>query len=128
MKVLVATSRTQGARSDDYNWCIDGELVWIQEPCACDRAGCHTCGCGRGFAGLTSHRATTTAEVKDIDGFTREDYVLALRTSLSDGGWPAEWAEDIATDQIRFGADWPDRTILERHLDVFTKRTQLRQV
>ncbi len=24
MKLLVATDRTQGARNNDYNWCIEG--------------------------------------------------------------------------------------------------------
>ncbi|MGH3592456.1 MAG: DUF7715 family protein, partial [Pseudonocardiaceae bacterium] len=37
MKVLVATARTQGVRVNDYNWCIEGELVRIGEVCARDR-------------------------------------------------------------------------------------------
>jgi|SRR6476661_1935988 len=62
MKLLVATARTQGARINDYNWCIEGELVRIGEVCARDRAEPDGgCGCGRGFGGLNSHRATTSA-------------------------------------------------------------------
>ena len=29
MKVLVATAQTQGERANDFNYCIEGELVWI---------------------------------------------------------------------------------------------------
>ena len=43
----------------------------------------------RGFAGLHSHRATTTARVIENPGFTRDDLVLALEASLGDGGWPS---------------------------------------
>lgn len=37
MKIFVATRLTQGARANDYNYCVPGELVWIQEPCDRDR-------------------------------------------------------------------------------------------
>jgi hypothetical protein len=38
MKILVATGRTQGSRVNDYNWCIEGELVRVGEVCARDRS------------------------------------------------------------------------------------------
>ena len=44
-----------------------------------------------------SHRATTTAMVVESE-MTRDDVVLAFQTSLSDGGWPTEWAADVADD------------------------------
>src|SRR5258708_3521129 len=59
MKILVATGWTQGTNPSDYHYCVEGELVWVQEPC--DRARADPdggCGCGRGFAGAASHRAT----------------------------------------------------------------------
>ena len=37
MKILVATALTQGASADDYHYCIEGELVWLQEPCDRDK-------------------------------------------------------------------------------------------
>jgi hypothetical protein len=37
MKILVATALTQGASTDDYHYCIEGELVWLQEPCDRDK-------------------------------------------------------------------------------------------
>ena len=85
MRMLVATALTQGARAGDYHWCVEGEPVWVQEPCAADRRDPDgPCGCGRGFAGLHSHRATTTVRVIENAGFTRDDLVLALEASLGD--------------------------------------------
>ena len=88
MRILVATGLTQGVKHDDYHYCIEGELVWVQEPCAKDKndpGG--PCGCGRGFAGAASHRATTTAIVVESE-MTRAQMVIAFQTSLLDGGWP----------------------------------------
>jgi len=46
MKILVATGLTQGMEANDYHYCIEGELVWIQEPCASGRNDPEG-GCGR---------------------------------------------------------------------------------
>lgn len=62
MKVLVSTSRTQGGVTGDYDHSVTGELVAIPAE-DCDEP---RCGCSRGFAGLASHRATTTAEVIEL--------------------------------------------------------------
>jgi hypothetical protein len=71
---------------DDYHYCIEGELVWLQEPCDRDKNDpSGPCRSGRGFAGAASHRATTTAMVVDSK-MTRRDVVIAFQTSLSDGG------------------------------------------
>jgi hypothetical protein len=88
MKVFAATSRTQGQRGNDFHWCVEGELVHFSAVCAADLDDPDGgCGCGRAFAGLNSHRATTTAIVREIEGFTREDYVEAIRSSLAQQGW-----------------------------------------
>ncbi|MGH3914628.1 MAG: DUF7715 family protein [Pseudonocardiaceae bacterium] len=42
------------------------------------------CGCGHGFGGLNSHRATTTAMVADTP-LNRAEYAEAVRTSLQQG-------------------------------------------
>jgi hypothetical protein len=87
MKVLVATERTQGDLAGDYDYCVPGELLWLPMVCDADRRDpSGGCGCGRGFGGLTSHRATTTGEVVERD-FTEAELRLAVRTSLSDQGW-----------------------------------------
>lgn len=120
MKILVATGLTQGTSPNDYHYCVEGELVWIQEPC--DRA--EPCGCGRGFAGAASHRATTTAMVVDSE-MTRDDVVLAFSTSLPDGGWPVAWAEAVADDNLEIAAQLPAGTIIVRDLDQFYLRGAL---
>ncbi len=123
MKVLVATRRTQGSRADDFHWGIDGELVWISEVCATDRRGVGKgCGCGRAFAGLVSHRAGTTAEVRDIPEMTMPEYEKALAAGLADAGWPASWAPEMAREQARFAAGWDEGAVIERNLDTFTER------
>lgn len=123
MKVLVATGRTQGSRADDLHWGVDGELVWIAEVCATDRRGAGKgCGCGRAFAGVVSHRAGTTAEVRDIPAMTMQEYEKALAVGLAEAGWPASLAPQMARDQARFAADWDEGVVLERNLDTFTER------
>ena len=125
MKILVATGLTQGTNPSDYHYCVEGELVWIQEPCDRDRRNPDGgCGCGRGFAGAASHRATTTAMVVESE-LTRGDLVLAYRTSLEDGGWPAEWAEDVTDDVLELIAPLRPGTIVVRKLDDFFLRGAL---
>jgi hypothetical protein len=122
MKILVATELTQGTAPDDYHYCVEGELVWIQEPCARDREDPNgPCGCGRGFAGAASHKATTTALIVDSD-MTREEMVLAFETSLVDGGWPGEWAEHCTHENLDIANTGPVGTIVERCLDQFFMR------
>jgi hypothetical protein len=83
MKVLVATTETQGMFEDDYCWAVDGELVYIQAVSCPDPL----CGCTRGFAGLSSARATTTAVVVDRPHLQIGDLADALTDSLQRGGW-----------------------------------------
>lgn len=84
MKVLVATNEGQGEIPGDFNWTVEGELVTLgsiecREP---DR-----CGCGRGFAGLASGRATTTALVVEHEHLGEDDLRDAVHDSLDRGGW-----------------------------------------
>jgi hypothetical protein len=125
MKVLVATALTQGTSPDDYHFCIEGELVWLQEPCDRDKANPDgPCGCGRGFAGAASHRATTTAMVVE-SAMTCDDVVLAFQTSLSDGGWPVEWADEVADQNLDIAAKLPVGTIIVRKLEDYFLRGAL---
>ena len=125
MKILVATQLTQGTSPDDYHYCIDGELVWIQEPCARDRDDPDgPCGCGRGFAGAASHRATTTAMVMESE-MTRDDVILAFETSLRDGGWPIGWAREVADDNLEIAGQLPVGSIITHKLNAFFLRGAL---
>lgn len=125
MKVLVATARTQGERRNDYHSCIEGELVRIGEVCRRDRADPDGgCGCGRGFGGLSSHRATTTAQVAEVP-LSREDYVEAIRSSMAMQGWGdcPDCAERDADELIEIAAGWPVGAVVERRLDVLSVRS-----
>ncbi|SDW32027.1 hypothetical protein SAMN05421504_101252 [Amycolatopsis xylanica] len=123
MKILVATGQTQGKRTNDYNWCVEGELVFIEPACASDeRDADGECGCGRAFSGLSSHRATTTARVAELAGFTEAGYVEALRASLADQGYPAWLAPEMAESLLDLVSLWPPGTVVERRLDEIRPR------
>ena len=124
MKVLVATARTQGERRNDYHCCVEGELVRIGEVCRRDRADPDGgCGCGRGFGGLSSHRATTTAQVAEVS-FGRDDYVEAIRSSMEAQGYGdcPDCAEREADELADLASGWPVGAVVERRLDVLSVR------
>ncbi|MCU1394478.1 MAG: hypothetical protein JWM34_2906 [Ilumatobacteraceae bacterium] len=83
MKVLVATHITQGEDADDYCWTVDGELV-SPIGLVCNNVNC---GCSRGFPGLGSSRATTTALVVDLPHIGWRELTDAVNDSLHRGGW-----------------------------------------
>jgi hypothetical protein len=127
VKVLTATSATQGYRNNDFTYCVEGELVHIDPPCAEDRANPDgPCGCGRSFSGLNSHLATTTAMIREVD-FGPEDYLEALRSSLEQQGW--EWSAAVheAAALHCLAQHWPVGTIVERRLDQIAVRNPIRQ-
>ncbi len=124
MKVLVATSDTQGQRGNDFSYCIEGELVTVGLVCAADEVDPDGgCGCGRAFAGLNSHKATTTAKVKDVE-LSEEDYVEALRSSLAQQGWPTGDVGELATWLAQLVSTWPTGSVIERRLDDIYIRTE----
>lgn len=124
MKLLTGTGRGQGGRDNDFNWCIEGELVLPPLlVCSTDKNDPDGgCGCGRGFGGLTSHRATTTATVRDIPDISRDDYVSAIRGSLEDQGWGGNGAEQIADDMLELASAFPCDAVIERRLDTIQVR------
>jgi len=132
MKLITATTQTQGQRSGDFNWCIDGELV-SHATMICDRdlefGPEDGCGCGRSFTGLNSGKGTTTAIVIDLDGFTLADLIEAVHSSREQAGWTTGQAdrerkhsETIAAVHAELAGSYPVGTILERRLDVVQAR------
>jgi hypothetical protein len=132
MKLLTATTQTQGQRDSDFAWCIPGELVTpavficdIDQDMGPDGG----CGCGRSFSGLNSHSATTTAVVKDIDGYTLEDLTGAVRSHRQQSGWaeladdPDQAAADEAADIAGIAAEHEEGTVLEIRLGEIGRRT-----
>lgn len=112
MLVLVATRQSQGDVPGDYCWTVEGELV---TPVVAECASGHRCGCRRGFPGLASAKATTTAMVVDLP-LSEIDLREAIFDSLDRGGWfeliPIEEAGDLVDEHVelieavcrRFGA------------------------
>jgi hypothetical protein len=84
MLVLVATTELQGITPGDYSWTVDGELV---TPVAAECSSPGRCGCGRGFPGMASSRATTTAMVVDRPHISAEDLRDVARGFLERDGW-----------------------------------------
>jgi hypothetical protein len=125
MKVLTATTLTNGERDNDFDWCTHGELVMFGVICGRDLSDPENgCGCGRAFAGLHSHRATTTALIEERR-LSATDLALAVRTSLEDGGWidesvPEDHAQamiDEAVDMIsQTAAFFPTGTVVGTRL------------
>ena len=128
MKVIVATSATQGTRPTDFDDCVEGELVWMLEPCPeSKRNPCGACGCGRSFSGMNSHGSTTTSLVRDIPDLTIADYAKALKASFEAQGWcsccTSRNLDDIVEELIDLASEWPEGAVLERRLDWLHIRT-----
>lgn len=124
MKMLVATRRTRGGRPNDYCWCVEGEPVRIGEVCPKDRDDPDGgCGCGRGFVGLSSYRATSTALVAELP-LSREEYLEAIRSSLQAQGYDpcACCSVQEGDDLMDLVADWPVGAVVERRLDELVVR------
>ncbi|HEU5151194.1 MAG TPA: hypothetical protein VFU19_11890 [Iamia sp.] len=124
MRVLTATSTTQGDRPDDGCATTEGELVAL--PLL--ECSCPDCGCDRRFVGLDSHRATTTCVVTDtpldLAGLRR-----AVVRSLAATGWlvglappPGEDVPDDGDPPVDAGLSALDRELVD---DVVTRILEL---
>ena len=128
VKLLTATGLTQGYRDNDFHFCVEGELVHIDMPCAKDRSDPDgACGCGRSFGGLNSHYATTTAMIRDVAGFSPDDYLEALRSSLDQQGYDSSQAVHEAAALHCLAQCWPAGTVLERRLNQIAARGIFRE-
>lgn len=122
MLVLVATNELQGTTPDDYSFTVEGELV---TPLAAECASGERCGCNRGFPGLASGFATTTAMVAERPGVTEEDLRDAVFDWLDRGGW-IDLFEETAIERSAAGDDADDvddvddliEAIIDEHVDV----------
>jgi hypothetical protein len=113
MLVLIATNELQGTAPGDYAWTVEGELV---TPVATECAEGERCGCNRGFPGLASGMATTTAMVVERPGVTEADLRDAVRDWLERGGW-IELLEQTGIsdhDEIDSIVD----AVIDEHLDM----------
>jgi hypothetical protein len=130
MRVLVATTELQGRTPGDYAHAVAGELVTATVT-QCD---CPDCGCDRGFVGLASQRATTTAMVVEHPHVTTSDLRDVIYDHLVAGGWLdllREAAEaldddpddddDVLDSSLHDLVDDPDtalQELVDEHLDL----------
>lgn len=84
MLVLVATRETQASERGDYCSAVEGELV---TPITIECCVPESCGCGRGFPGLVSAGATTTAMVVDRTAIAPSLLRQSVTDSLRRDGW-----------------------------------------
>lgn len=125
MKVLVATTRTQGDRSWDVMDCVEGELVTMVAACPDSQAQPFgPCSCGITFLGTVTDEPTTTAEVRDLK-LTRRDLVGFIAASYEEKQQctccidPLRMADEL----IAAAAAFPAGAVVERLLD----RIQVRE-
>lgn len=130
MKVIVASQATQGTRTDDFSWTLEGELVHLP-PIEC--ASGPACGCERSFVGVASQRATTTAEVAERE-LAEDDVVRAVYDALVDGSYvepevpgqrrEGQWlAYALVADLLELADRTPVGTVLGRRRDRFLVRS-----
>lgn len=96
MRVLVATNELQGTRVGDYSWTVEGELVLaVLTECASPQ-----CGCSRGFSGLASSKATTTAMIVDLPHLEPDTLREVVRDYLERAGWSDLLPDDAPDDLV----------------------------
>ena len=113
MKVLVATTRMQGARSEDFCRAVPGELVIDLGPCSDDDPR-GECVMGRVFVGLASGHMTTTAVVVDLPLLDRRSYLRIVRESIFSRGLTTAELATMAELWRRKASRLPVGTVVER--------------
>jgi hypothetical protein len=126
ISVLVATTRTQGARDSDFITCSPQELVDITAACAHDPSDPGACWHCHAFTGLDTRRATTTAEVAER-AMSVDDYIAAHLASLRRAGLPdsprvRRWAREAAREMLRIAAAFPVGAVVDRRGDTIEQR------
>ena len=119
MHVLIATNELQGLHPTDYAWTVEGELVTAE---ATECADADRCGCGRGFPGLASSRATTTAMVADLPHISVDDLRGAILDWLDRSGWRellAAAVDDTGDDQLDVNDQLGE--IADEHVETITQ-------
>lgn len=113
MKVLVATTRMQGARGEDFCRAVPGELVIDLGPCSDDDPR-GECVMGRVFVGLASGHMTTTAVVVDLPLLDRRSYLRIVHESIFSRGLTTAELATMAELWRRTASRLPVGTVVER--------------
>lgn len=126
MKVLVATKKTQGFRTNDF--CFTEENEFLGFSFECDGATVDdACGCARSFSGLATHKATTTAIVQDMKGITENTFIgvyrlSMVRASLVPPGEDAPWVHERARAILEVASRYAVGTIVEKRGESIGRR------
>lgn len=102
MKML-ASVHPSVLRAGDYCLVPDGELVY-ENPFVCDTG----CGCETAFCGIDTRRATTTAQVVEVD-------VNLQRLAAGQDQWPYEMMLSALMNAQAAAARYPVGTVLRVH-------------
>lgn len=122
MRVLVATNQLQGSTQGDYAHTVEGELVLV-EVAECDRP--ERCGCGRGWPGMASRKATTTAMVADLPHLSEGDLRQAISDWLDSSGW-TDLFRDAAESDAGLSGPFDDvdemlDALVDEHLELIAE-------
>lgn len=125
MKLLVATTQTQGQRKNDFCFVPEDEIVHFATEC--DREEIDgPCGCKRSMSGLKTKKATTTmkcAEVEITDGELRgllfDHYAQAWNYPPIEA---AKMAEVAACNLTNLGKIFYVGDVVEKRGEVFSIR------
>lgn len=120
MKIIVATSETQGQRPGDFNFVPEGEVVIVSD-CDCLHEGCK---CSRSMAGVKCGQGTTTMTVVE-SGMSREEYRRIVREAnkgYEDLGINEAVFDDQADALLELAMQFPTGALIERDGDDFELR------
>lgn len=111
--LVLAAPHTDDPRDDGFVHTLPGEL--LHRPFVCNSGHEGTCGCERSWIGITSRKATTLAEVieMDIDPAT---YTGLIAGVLADD-WDRADAEEETGFLADIAADFDTGTLLTLTLD-----------
>jgi len=130
MKVLAATTETQGERSNDFCFTVPGELLMPSLIECTGEKPDGGCGCRRSLGGVSSHVATTTMEVVEREGLGPKTLTEIFVVSLKDGGWDKLLPEETVLAEAHKCAEYiasvanafPAGAILERRGAIYRAR------
>jgi hypothetical protein len=123
MKIIVATSETQGQRPGDFNFVPDGEIVMISD-CDCLRPGCD---CVRSMVGINSGKGTTTMKVVESD-ITLDEYCRLIgeaNQGYAELGVDDQIFNEQADALLDLAMQFLAGTVIERDEENFNQRQVL---
>jgi hypothetical protein len=132
MKVLVSTTKTQGARNNDFCFVPEGEILHFGSECDGESVD-GGCGCRRSLGGIDCHKATTTMKVVEME-LTPSGLADKMFEYLRSAGWVSDdnprtrrWAQQEADAVIEVAEYFEVGDILERRGRNFRKRGRVNE-